>query len=187
MSDFGARDEQRGIAFQHRERRQILSVRRADVPTSATLAKKTAAWITRRRFFCRSAPLVECEDRQNRFEFSSATCTPAIEVDGLLLPEFHRAKAVRRFTSYGPDAPAQGLPRHRPMVGLVPHFAPSGEPPPGQNTDTRVSFASQFTVPSDCTDRMEALDGPASPFGPVSPFGPGAPCGPCGPWGPASP
>ena len=149
--------------------------------------KKTAAWITRRRFFCRSAPLVECEDRQNRFEFSSAKCTPAIEVDGLLLPEFHRAKAVRRFTSYGPDAPAQGLPRHRPMVGLVPHFAPSGEPPPGQNTDTRVSFASQFTVPSDCTERMEALDGPASPFGPVSPFGPGAPCGPCGPWGPTSP
>jgi hypothetical protein len=37
---FGARDEQRGIAFQHRERRQILSVRRADVPTSATLAQK---------------------------------------------------------------------------------------------------------------------------------------------------
>jgi hypothetical protein len=40
MFDFGARDEQRGIAFQHRERRQILSVRRADVPTSATLAQK---------------------------------------------------------------------------------------------------------------------------------------------------
>lgn len=34
------------------------------------------------------------------------------------------------------------------MVGVVWHFAPSAAPPPGQKTDTGVSFAPQLTVPS---------------------------------------
>ena len=46
-----------------------------------------------------------------------------------------------------------GFLRQRPMVGLVPHFAPSGAPPEGQNTDTRISLASQLTW-------SVALDGP---------------------------
>jgi hypothetical protein len=66
-------------------------------------------------------------------------------------------------------------------VGFAPHFGPSGAPPAGQNTETKTSFASQLTMPSACTDRTEALAGPASPLGP------GAPCGPCGPWGPCCP
>ena len=31
------------------------------------------------------------------------------------------------------------------MAGPVPHLAPSGAPPEGQNTDTRISLASQLT------------------------------------------
>lgn len=37
------------------------------------------------------------------------------------------------------------------MVGAVPHFAPSGAPPPGQKTETRVPLVSQLTAPSACT------------------------------------
>jgi hypothetical protein len=59
-----------------------------------------------------------------------------------------------------------GFLRHRPTVGVVPHFVPSGAPPPGQNTDTSVSLASQLTEPSACTDR---IPGPAGPVGPVDP------------------
>jgi hypothetical protein len=79
---------------------------------------------------------------------------------------------------------AQGFFKQRPTLGFVPHFAPSGAPPLGQNTDTKVSLGSQLTTPSACTDRMEAPAGPGSPF---SPFAPGAPCGPSGPCGPVSP
>src|SRR5882757_3350258 len=42
----------------------------------------------------------------------------------------------------------QGLCKHSPTVGDVPHFAPSGAPPLGQNTETRVSLASQLAAPS---------------------------------------
>jgi hypothetical protein len=63
-----------------------------------------------------------------------------------------------------------GLRRHRPIVGDVPHFAPSGAPPLGQNTETKVSFASQLAAPSDWTDLT--VTGAASP---LSPFSPGAP------------
>ena len=44
---------------------------------------------------------------------------------------------------------------------FVPHFGPSGAPPPGQNTDTNVSLASQLISPSACTGRREAPAGPA--------------------------
>jgi len=54
-----------------------------------------------------------------------------------------------------------------PIVGVVPHLAPSGAPPFGQNTDANVSFASQFTAPSPCTRRRFAV--------------PGSPLAPCGP------
>jgi hypothetical protein len=39
--------------------------------------------------------------------------------------------------------------KHSPTVGVVPHFAPSGAPPLGQNTDTNVSSASHVAAPSD--------------------------------------
>jgi glutathione S-transferase len=77
-----------------------------------------------------------------------------------------------------------GFFRQRPMVGVVPHFAPSGAPPAGQKTDANVSLASQLTAPSACTNRTTV---PASPLSPFSPFAPGAPCGPCGPCGPDCP
>jgi hypothetical protein len=41
---------------------------------------------------------------------------------------------------------------HNPTVGVVPHLAPSGAPPLGQNTETKVSLASQLTAPSACTE-----------------------------------
>ena len=63
-----------------------------------------------------------------------------------------------------------GFRKHRPIVGEVPHFAPSGAPPLGQNTETNVSFASQLAAPSDWTDLT--VTGAASP---LSPFSPGAP------------
>jgi hypothetical protein len=34
---------------------------------------------------------------------------------------------------------------HSPMAGVDGHLAPSAAPPPGQNTDTSVSFASQLS------------------------------------------
>jgi hypothetical protein len=37
---------------------------------------------------------------------------------------------------------------HSPTVGGVAHLAPSGAPPPGQNTAARVSVASQLAAPS---------------------------------------
>src|SRR2546421_12551106 len=40
------------------------------------------------------------------------------------------------------------LRRQSPIVGVVPHFDPSGAPPLGQNTDTNASLASQLTGPS---------------------------------------
>src|ERR1035438_6075151 len=39
----------------------------------------------------------------------------------------------------------QGFFKHKPTVGDVLHFAPSGAPPLGQKTDTRVSLDSQLT------------------------------------------
>jgi hypothetical protein len=42
----------------------------------------------------------------------------------------------------------KGFFKHKPTVGAVPHFAPSGAPPLGQKTDTRVSLDSQVTDPS---------------------------------------
>ena len=65
------------------------------------------------------------------------------------------------------------------MVGDVAHFAPSDAPPLGQNTETRVSFASQLAALSACTilrstaaaARLYRLCHPCSP----APFGPGAP------------
>lgn len=42
---------------------------------------------------------------------------------------------------------SQGFFKHIPTVGEVPHFGPSGAPPPGQNTDINVSLASQFHRP----------------------------------------
>ncbi len=77
------------------------------------------------------------------------------------------------------------LRRQRPTVGGVEHLAPSAAPPPGQNTDTSVSFASQLAAPSPCTALTPA--GPASPLSPLSPLAPGAPCGPCGPCAPCGP
>jgi hypothetical protein len=69
-----------------------------------------------------------------------------------------------------------GLRKQRPTVGDVPHFAPSGAPPLGQNTDTRVSLASQLAAPSAWTDlRLTAAASPFSPFSPAAPFSPGAP------------
>lgn len=56
------------------------------------------------------------------------------------------------------------------MVGVVPHFAPSGAPPVGQNTDTSVSLAPQLTAPSACTERM--ADCPDSPLAPAAPGAP---------------
>jgi len=38
--------------------------------------------------------------------------------------------------------------RQRPMVSVVPPFAPSGAPPPGQNTDANVSLEPQLTTPT---------------------------------------
>jgi hypothetical protein len=64
--------------------------------------KKTVTGMTRRRFFCRSAPLFKCEDRQGRSEFFSATCTPTIEVDGSVSLELYRKKGSRRLTSRRP-------------------------------------------------------------------------------------
>src|SRR5258708_8498967 len=81
-------------------------------------------------------------------------------------------KPLNRKTLYG-------FRKHRPIVGEVPHFAPSGAPPLGQNTETNVSFASQLIEPSACTART--LTVAASPLSPLSPFSPGAP------WGPADP
>jgi hypothetical protein len=43
---------------------------------------------------------------------------------------------------------AYGFFRQSPMVGVVPHFAPSAAPPEGQNTDTSISSPSQLTAPS---------------------------------------
>jgi len=54
------------------------------------------------------------------------------------------------------------------MVGVVPHLAPSGAPPLGQNTETNVSLASQLTAPSACTRRRFAV--PGSPLSPSRPF-----------------
>jgi hypothetical protein len=42
------------------------------------------------------------------------------------------------------------------MIGAVPHFAPSGRPHAGQNTETDFSLESQLTSPSACTDRVPA-------------------------------
>lgn len=50
-------------------------------------------------------------------------------------------------TNEGSTAP-QGFFKHKPTVVDVPHFAPSGAPPLGQKTDTRVSLDSQLTDPS---------------------------------------
>src|ERR1700733_4890239 len=51
------------------------------------------------RFFCRSAPLVKCEERQARSEFFSAPCTPASEVEGSPSPELYRVTERRPLTS----------------------------------------------------------------------------------------
>ena len=80
-----------------------------------------------------------------------------------------RRRAVRLMAAKGWRRLTYGFFRQRPIVGVVPHFAPSGAPPPGQNTETNVSPASQSTAPSACTDRMAV------------PAGPGTPCKPCAP------
>src|SRR5665647_2352404 len=78
----------------------------------------------------------------------------------------------RRYCPYG-------FRRQRPTVGVVPHFAPSGAPPLGQNTDTNVSSGSQVTDPSLWTAPSlmvaASLLSPLSPLSPFSPFSPGAP------------
>src|SRR5215213_10239043 len=78
-----------------------------------------------------------------------------------------------------------GLRKHSATVGWVEHFAPSAAPPPGQNTDTRVSLASQLAAPSAWTDLKPA--GAASPLSPLSPLSPFSPLGPGAPWGPCGP
>ena len=54
-------------------------------------------------------------------------------------------------------------------------FDPSGAPPVGQNTETRVSLDSQLTGPSACTARMLAVPNP-----PWRPFLQGPPVAPEG-------
>jgi len=107
----------------------------------------------------------------------------------LLAPEPNvssRSSFAARFVSKllaGPNNESlndpQGFFKHKPTVGDVPHFAPSGAPPLGQKTDTRVSLDSQLTDPSAWTARTFVVV--ASPLSPLSPLSPGAPCGPCGP------
>ena len=81
--------------------------------------------------------------------------------------------ALRRRAAEQPySARTSYLRKQRPTVGDVAHFAPSAAPPPGQNTDTRVSLASQLAAPSPCTALRPA--GAASPLSPLSPLAPGA-------------
>src|SRR3984893_11016351 len=81
-----------------------------------------------------------------------------------------------------------GLRKQRPTVGDVPHFAPSGAPPLGQNTDTRVSLASQLAAPSASTDlRLTAAAWPLSPGAPLSPLSPLSPFSPGAPFSPGPP
>src|SRR4051812_20456181 len=47
-------------------------------------------------------------------------------------------KRTRRSTQHMNRVDAYGFLRQRPMVGVVPHFAPSGAPREGQNTDTTM-------------------------------------------------
>jgi hypothetical protein len=55
-----------------------------------------------------------------------------------------RRRFIRRIAAW---QDGYGFLRQRPMAGPLPHLAPSDAPPDGQNTDTRVSPASQLTSP----------------------------------------
>ena len=77
--------------------------------------KKTVAGMTWRRFFCRSAPLFKCEDRQPRPEFASAVCTPTIEVDRWFSVGLYRRSYSRRLISHCPDASANAA--RTPLLG----------------------------------------------------------------------
>src|SRR5437764_15482601 len=68
----------------------------------------------------------------------------------------------------------------RPMVGDDVHLGPSGIPPLGQNTDTRVSVGSQLTGPSVWATRMPPVAGSALGATAAGPGGPGDPGGPGG-------
>jgi hypothetical protein len=66
--------------------------------------------------------------------------------------------AVALISNFGPEREAPinidhlrslyGFFRQRPIVGGAEHFAPSGTPPLGQNTDTSNSELSHATTPS---------------------------------------
>jgi hypothetical protein len=73
------------------------------------------------------------------------------------MPPPHKAcdRDRSRIAALSRDDYAAGLPS---WPG--PHFAPSGAPPLGQNTETNVSFASQLTEPSACTARRGDPAGP---------------------------
>src|SRR5438309_9824378 len=104
--------------------------------------------------------------RQTRNAFARRSCSnKKIERDDDSKKSHHALELPFRFNRNGkgsgvvalrrepaapprPDCAAYGLRRQRPTVGDEPHFAPSGAPPLGQNTETNISLASQSTGPS---------------------------------------